>query len=115
MPGAIGWAAQVLSQRGGIKDGIAVPDAGILLGGASLPHAGGSEADDRRALVVVACPVASLGDFGPQCSVHRSRVRLAHFRGRRCSRRRSRDSPKRLRNSVLSCSTMRLSLAEPPP
>lgn len=44
---------------------------GFSLGGVSLPHVGGSEADDRRALVVVACFVASLGGLGPQRSVHR--------------------------------------------
>ena len=37
------------------KDGSADPDPGILIGGVSLSGVGGPEADDRGALVVVAC------------------------------------------------------------
>src|SRR5215203_2640637 len=55
----VGCSSTITTRRH--KDEIAVPDAGILSGGVCLPHAGGSEADDRRGLVVVACPVASLG------------------------------------------------------
>src|SRR5687767_1148368 len=48
------------------KGGFPIPDAGILLGRISLPRVGGPETDDRRRLVVVARPVASLGGPGPQ-------------------------------------------------
>src|SRR4029077_10644195 len=71
-----------------LKGGFAIPDAGILLGRLSLPSVGGSEADDRRTLVVVACPVAFLGGPGPQRFVNSSRVRLSLFRRRRRSWRR---------------------------
>lgn len=55
------------------------PDAGILLGGISLPCDSGPETDDRGALVVVACPLTFMRGLGPQRSVHHGRVCLALF------------------------------------
>ena len=53
MPGATGRAAQVLSQRGSLSDGL-VRTRRILLGWAALPGFSGSQADGRGPLVVVA-------------------------------------------------------------
>ena len=47
------------------EGGAADPDAGVLLGGISLPGVSGPEADDRGALVV-ACPHTIVGGLGPQ-------------------------------------------------
>ena len=78
MPGTAGWAAQVLSQRGGLSDGL-VRTRRILLGWASLPGISGSQADGRGALVVVASLAAVLGSLGPQHLVCRDRLCLALF------------------------------------
>ena len=64
------------------KSGAADPDAGSLLGGISLPGVSGPEADDRGALVVVACPLTAVGGLGPQRVIHSGRVCLALFRRR---------------------------------
>ena len=65
MPGAIGWAAQVLSPGGGIKGGAAAGSVrGFLLGRISLPGFRGSQADGREALVVVASLATGVGDPG---------------------------------------------------
>jgi hypothetical protein len=58
----VGCSSTITTRRH--EHGIAIPDAGILLGGVSLLHAGDPEADDGGGLVVVACPVASLGGLG---------------------------------------------------
>ena len=90
--GWVGCSNTIAERR--LRGGFAIPDAGILLGRLSLPSVGGSEADDRRAIVVVACPVAFLGGPGPQRFVHSSRIRLVLFCRRRRSWRRRNGPPK---------------------
>ena len=78
MPGAIGWSAEVLSPRGGIRVRQQFQMLGVYCAGflclvlAVLKRRPG-------AVVVVACPVTFMGGVGPQCSVHHGRVCLALF------------------------------------
>ena len=62
MPGAIGWAAQVLSPGGGLR-WRSRSSARDLLVRISLPVVSGSQADDAGALVMVARLLAVLGGF----------------------------------------------------
>src|SRR6266851_727987 len=75
------------------KSAAADPDAGILLGGISLPGVSSPETDGRRAVVVVACPLTFMGGFGSERPVYNGRVRVALFGRRRRSRRRSHGPP----------------------
>src|SRR5215471_13820677 len=93
MPGTAGWAAQVLSQRGGLSDGL-VRTRRILLGWASLPGIGGSQADGRGPLGVVASLAAVLDSLGPQHPVCRHRICLAFFHRWGRSRRSSHNPPR---------------------
>ena len=78
MPGAIRWAAQVLSPGGGLST--AARARGILLVRISLPDFSGSQADGGGALVMVASLTAVVGSFGPHHPVHNRGIRLALFR-----------------------------------
>ena len=79
MPGAIRWAAQVLSPGGGLR-GRSRSSRRAFRVRISLFGFSGFQADHAGALVMGASLTAVLGSCGPQHPVHNPRICLAFFR-----------------------------------